>query len=105
MFYGATTLYIAAVFLDIPISVDWRQDYLLSLIYLAFFATVLAFWAYVSLIGRIGADRAAYTTLIFPVVALTISSVLEDYHWTLWSATGLFLVVAGNWLAMRGVRR
>jgi drug/metabolite transporter (DMT)-like permease len=105
MFYGATTLYIAAVFLDIPITIDLRQDYLLSLIYLAFFATVLAFWAYISLIGRIGADRAAYTTLIFPVVALTISSVLEDYHWTIWSATGLFLVVAGNWLAMRGVRR
>jgi drug/metabolite transporter (DMT)-like permease len=105
MFYGAATLYLAALVLDIPITIDLQPNYLLSLAYLAFFATVLAFWAYISLIGRIGADRAAYTTLIFPVVALMISSVLEDYRWTLWSATGLFFVVGGNWLAMRGVRR
>jgi drug/metabolite transporter (DMT)-like permease len=102
MFYGAVTLYCAAVVLDIPITLDYSQEYLLSLIYLSFFATVLAFWAYISLIGRIGADRAAYTTLVFPVVALLIASVIEDYRWTLWSLLGLLLVLGGNWLAMRG---
>jgi len=104
MIYGAATLYIAAVVLGLPITVETTRAYLGSLIYLAVFATVLAFWAYISLIGRIGADRAAYTTLIFPVVALLISSVFEDYRWTLWSVGGLALVVGGNWLAMRGVR-
>ncbi|MDP5054831.1 MAG: DMT family transporter [Congregibacter sp.] len=105
MFYGACTLYLAALIFGVPITVDLHSEYLLSLAYLAFFATVLAFWAYVSLIGRIGPDRAAYTTLLFPVVALLVSSVLEGYAWTLWSAAGLSLVLAGNWLAMRGVRR
>ncbi|WOJ92019.1 DMT family transporter [Congregibacter variabilis] len=104
MFYGACTLYVAALFLNIPITVELQRDYLLSLVYLAFFATVLAFWAYISLIGRIGPDRAAYTTLLFPIVALLVSSVLEGYLWTLWSAAGLSLVLAGNWLAMRGAR-
>jgi drug/metabolite transporter (DMT)-like permease len=104
MLYGGCTLYLAALFLDIPIRIDLQPDYLISLAYLAFFATVLAFWAYISLIGRIGPDRAAYTTLLFPIVALMVSSVLESYIWTLWSATGLGLVLAGNWLAMRGVR-
>ncbi|MFK8042547.1 DMT family transporter [Congregibacter sp.] len=104
MFYGACTLYVAALVLDIPITVDLSREYLSSLAYLAFFATVLAFWAYVSLIGRIGPDRAAYTTLLFPVVALLVSSFLESYAWTLWSMGGLSLVLAGNWLAMRGVR-
>jgi drug/metabolite transporter (DMT)-like permease len=105
MFYGAATLYVAALVLDIPITLEYTPAYLVSLAYLAFFATVLAFWAYISLIGRIGADRAAYTTLVFPVVALIISSVIEDYRWTLWSLVGLVLVIGGNWLAMRGVRQ
>lgn len=105
MFYGAVTLYAAALLFKIPITLDYSADYLLSLLYLSFFATVLAFWAYISLIGRIGADRAAYTTLVFPVVALLISSVVEDYRWTLWSLLGLLLVVGGNWLAMRSARQ
>jgi drug/metabolite transporter (DMT)-like permease len=57
-----------------------------------------------SLLARIGADRAAYTTLLFPIVALAVSSVVEDYRWSLFSVAGLLLVVAGNWLALRGVR-
>jgi drug/metabolite transporter (DMT)-like permease len=104
MFYGCVTLYLAALLLGRPVAIDSSPEYLLSLLYLAFFATVLAFWAYISLIGRIGADRAAYTTLLFPIVALLISSVVEDYRWTVWSLTGLALVIGGNWLAMRGVR-
>ncbi len=105
MFYGALTLYVAALVLSIPITLEHSAAYLGSLLYLAFFATVLAFWAYVSLIGRIGADRAAYTTLVFPVVALLISSIIEDYRWTLWSLGGLLLVIGGNWLAMRRAGR
>lgn len=102
MFYGGATLYLAALFLNIPITIELERDYLISLVYLAFFATVLAFWAYVSLIGRIGPDRAAYTTLLFPIVALLVSSVLGEYIWTLWSAVGFAMVLGGNWLAMRG---
>lgn len=104
MAYGAITLYVAALVVGVPITVSARPDYLFSLFYLAFFATVLAFWAYMSLLGRIGADRAAYTTLLFPVVALLVSSGLEAYRWTPWAVGGVALVLAGNWLAMRGVR-
>jgi drug/metabolite transporter (DMT)-like permease len=104
MFYAAATLYLAALVLHIPIRVSLEQDYLLSLLYLAFVSTVLAFWAYMSLLARIGADRAAYTTLLFPIVALVVSSLVEDYRWSLFSVAGLLLVLGGNWLALRGVR-
>lgn len=104
MFYGAATLYLAALVLNIPIRVSLTQDYLISLFYLAFVSTVLAFWAYMSLLARIGADRAAYTTLLFPIVALIVSSFVEDYRWSLFSVAGLVLVLAGNWLALRRVR-
>jgi drug/metabolite transporter (DMT)-like permease len=104
MCFGAVTLYGGALLFGSPITVDWSPTYLGSLLYLSLFGTVLAFWAYVSLLGRIGPDRAAYTTLLFPVVALLISTLLESYAWTTWAVAGLALVLSGNWLAMRGAR-
>jgi drug/metabolite transporter (DMT)-like permease len=50
-------------------------------------------------VGRIGPDRAAYSTVLFPIVALTISTVYEGYHWTPMALCGLALVLAGNLLA------
>lgn len=60
----------------------------------------MAFWAYLTLIGNIGPDKAAYTTLVFPIVALIISTVLEGYSWSVSAIVGMTLVVLGNWLVM-----
>ncbi|UVO32656.1 DMT family transporter [Bradyrhizobium arachidis] len=70
--------------------------YLLSLLYLAVVGTIAAFLAYLSLLARLGADRAAYVTVLYPAVALAVSSSFEAYHWSLWSITGLALVGLGN---------
>ncbi|MEX0876755.1 MAG: EamA family transporter, partial [Phycisphaerales bacterium] len=71
------------------------------LLFLAVFGAVVGFWAYVTLIGNIGPDRAAYSSLLFPVVALLISTLFEGYQWTLLGLAGFGLVLAGNWLVMR----
>jgi drug/metabolite transporter (DMT)-like permease len=47
-------------------------------------------------VGRLGADRAAYCTVLFPVVALNVSAAVEGYSWTLPALVGLALVAAGN---------
>jgi drug/metabolite transporter (DMT)-like permease len=52
------------------------------LVYLAFFGSVIGFTAYLMLVGRIGAERAAYSTVLFPIVALNLSVWFEDYHWS-----------------------
>ena len=75
-----------------------------NLLYLVIFGSIIAFWAYLTLIGRIGAGRAGYANLIFPLVALLISTVLEGYTWTATAVTGLGLVLVGNWLVMRAAR-
>lgn len=100
MLYGALTLYAAALLLGHQLVLDRSAPYLLSLVYLAVFGSVVAFWAYVTLIGRIGADRASYTSLLFPVVALVISTMLEGYTWTWQAFLGLCLVLLGNWIVM-----
>lgn len=104
MFYGASILYLAAVFLGQSITLDTSSTYILSLGYLSLFGSVVAFWAYITLIGKIGADRASYTSLLFPVVALLISTVLEDYSWTWAAFLGLCLVLVGNAIVLRSPR-
>lgn len=46
--------------------------------------------------GRLGADRAAYSTVLFPVVALNVSAWMAGYTWTTAAPLGLVLVAAGN---------
>lgn len=101
MLYGALTLYVVALLLGHRITLSAEPAYLMSLVYLSVFGSVVAFWAYVTLIGTIGADRASYTSLLFPIVALAISTLLEGYSWTWVAAGGLCLVLVGNALVMR----
>ena len=74
--------------------------YIVSLIYLAVFGSAVAFGCYLALIRRIGSARAAYSSLLFPVVALLISTLFEGYQWTPVAAVGILLTLAGNWLIL-----
>ena len=105
MIYGAIAMYLAAFLGGVPITVDWNPVYLCSLVYLAVFGSIIAFWAYITLIGRIGADRAGYSNLVYPLVALLISTLVEGYQWSLGALLGVALVVFGNWLVMGAAKR
>jgi len=70
--------------------------YLGSLVYLSVVGSVAGFLAYLALVRRAGADRAAYATVAFPVVALTVSTVLEGYHWSPLAVLGLPAILLGN---------
>lgn len=100
MIYG--TLFLAALLIitDTPLAWDSRPEYLGSLFYLAIIGSVAGFTAYLSLVGRIGASKAAYATVMFPIVALALSTVFEGYVWTLSSMGGLVLVLLGNGLIL-----
>ncbi len=71
------------------------MPFVASLLYLVVFSTVIAFAAYLTLLGRIGAARAGYATVMFPVLALLISTAFEGYQWTLFALAGVVLVAAG----------
>lgn len=76
--------------------------FLLPLLYLALFGSVIAFAAYLGLIRRIGAGQASYANVMIPMVALALSSLFEGYHWQAASVAGLLVSLAGNLLVMRG---
>ena len=104
MGYGATAMYLAALVAGVPIGFDTSPAYILSLLYLVVFGSIIAFWAYLTLVGNIGPGRAGYANLLFPLVALAISTALEGYQWTLLAVVGMGLVLVGNWLVMRAQR-
>jgi drug/metabolite transporter (DMT)-like permease len=76
--------------------IDWSLGYMGPMLYLTVFGSVVAFGCYMLLLGRIGAEYAAYVTLLMPVVALILSTFFEDYRWTLNAALGVTIVLSGN---------
>jgi len=101
MFYGAVLVAAFAMFTGQPFVFDWSARYLFSLTYLALFGSILAFGAFLTLIGRIGADRAGYVTVAIPVVALLFSAMFEGLQWHLSLIVGMLLCLAGNVVVLR----
>ncbi len=57
-----------------------QLGFVVSLGYLAVFGSAIAFGCYLALIRHIGSARAAYTSVLYPLVALGISTVVEGYQ-------------------------
>ena len=75
---------------------DWSAGYLAPMLYLTVFGSIVAFGCYMLLIGRIGAEYAAYVTLLMPIIALGLSTWFENFHWTANTAIGVAIVLIGN---------
>ncbi len=96
MTYGAIAMGIVSLVCQKQFLFDPSFVYVGSLLFLVVFGSIIAFGCYLSLVGNIGADRAAYATLLFPLVALVISTIWEGYQWTPSSLAGVGLIVLGN---------
>jgi drug/metabolite transporter (DMT)-like permease len=101
MFYGAVITFIIAVASGHEFTFDGTFTYITSLVYLAIFGSVIAFGAYLTLLGRIGAHKAGYATVMFPVVALALSIAFEGLEPDLTILTGTSLELLGNLLVLK----
>jgi drug/metabolite transporter (DMT)-like permease len=100
MAFAATLALVIAAVLGRKFNFLMRSDYVLSLTYLSVFGSAVAFGCYLALLRRIGASRASYSTVLFPIVALLISTFMEGYRWTALAIIGMLLTLAGNWLIL-----
>ncbi len=100
MFYGGLFTCVLAVTQGHAFNFDTSAGYVISLIYLTVFGSVIAFWAYLTLLGRIGAHRAGYATVMFPVVALLLSMLFEGLRLEFSIVLGFALVLVGNTLVL-----
>jgi drug/metabolite transporter (DMT)-like permease len=101
MAYGAGLVAGMAILAGRDFRVESTASYLGSLFYLALFGTAIAFGAYLSLLGRIGAARAGYASILFPIVALALSTWVEGFVWHLPAVAGMGLSLAGNVIILR----
>lgn len=100
MAYGVMLMATYSLARGTEFTFDYTWLYSRSLLYLSIFSTVIAFALYFALLGRIGPERSAYTTVLFPVVALTLSTFFEGYEWTSAALIGVALTLVGNLLVL-----
>ncbi|ANL30953.1 DMT superfamily inner membrane transporter protein (plasmid) [Rhizobium phaseoli] len=96
MTYGAIILLVLIAVTRTPIVAPPGITYLAALLYLSAIGSVIGFTTYLMLVSRIGSSRAAYATVLFPIVALSLSTVFEGYHWSGLGLIGLALTLLGN---------
>jgi drug/metabolite transporter (DMT)-like permease len=100
MGYGALWCAVLVVLRGDRFTIDLTAPYLLSLAYLAVFGSVIAFGFYLTLLGRIGPERAAYSALLIPIIALVMSHFFEGYDWSTRLSLGLLLTLGGNGITL-----
>jgi drug/metabolite transporter (DMT)-like permease len=104
MLYGSLLMLLLALVTRKSFNFDFSLPYLSSLLYLAVFGSIIAFSSYLSLLGKIGADKAAYVTLVFPIIALILSTIFESYLWDVYAIIGVILITSGNFMILKRKR-
>lgn len=100
MGYGLIFMYGFGLITGASYTLPLNNDFYFALAYLALFGSVLAFGAYMKLLQRIGSDKSTYVVLVYPIVALGLSTLFEGYVWTILAGFGVVLVLIGNAIAM-----
>lgn len=101
MFWGALINVILSWITVGPPVIEMRAAYLGGIVYLAIVGSVITFPLYFSLLREIGAGKAAYSSVLVPVVAMILSTLFENYKWTTLPAAGALLAMAGLLVALR----
>lgn len=84
-----------------PPVIEMRVGYLGGVLYLGIIGSVVTFPLYFDLIRKIGPGKAAYTSVLIPVVAMLLSTFFEGYDWSALAAGGAVLATLGLIVAMR----
>lgn len=101
MLYGAGFSLLAGLVFGDNFHVNFSFSFFWSLFYLTLFGTVIAFYAYQTLIKEIGAHKAAFTSIISPLIAVIISIIFENLRITSSLLLGMSLAILGNYLVLR----
>ncbi|MFE1602043.1 DMT family transporter [Methylobacterium sp. ID0610] len=96
MLYGAALVAAFALLRGVPFTLDPSPAYLGALLYLAVPGSVIGFTTYLIVVHRLGPEKASTMTVLFPVVALTLSVLFEGYQVTPLAAAGVAAILVGN---------
>jgi drug/metabolite transporter (DMT)-like permease len=101
MLYGSIFSAVWTIGAGKSFTVELSPAYLFSLLYLVVLGSILAFAAFLTLLGRIGAARSGYVGVMVPIVALGVSAAFEGFRWHGLTLVGIAISVIGNVLVLR----
>ena len=104
MLYGGALALLIGIAMGRPVTFLFTGGYVVSLIYLSLFGSIVTFACYLTLIARIGTAGAAYIGVMVPIVALIISYFFEKFAWGWLTSAGVILCVLGNIVLLRPAR-
>lgn len=105
MFYGSAFMTILLLAQGKSFTFSYTLPYISSLIYLSIFGSIIAFASYLTLLNNIGAHKASYASVMFPAVAVVISSIVEGFSWNIYTVIGLVIILAGNIVVLTKPRK
>ncbi len=105
MLYSAIGLGVYVALSPYSFSVTADASYWASLVYLSVFGTVIAFACYFVLLKNIGPERASYTIVLFPLVAVVLSTWFEGFSWQTNTFIGFTCVLLGNAIVLTPFER
>ena len=101
MLYGGALALLIGMAMGQPFTFLFTGRYVLSLIYLSLFGSIVTFACYLTLIARIGPTRTAYIGVMVPILALILSFFFENFAWGWLTTFGVALCVLGNIVLLR----
>jgi drug/metabolite transporter (DMT)-like permease len=101
MAYGVAILVLYALATGKEWTFEFTWVYVLSLLHLAVFGSVIAFALYYGLARRRGYTTASYISALTPPLAMLVSSVFEAKTWGVFALLGVALVLAGQVVLLR----
>ena len=84
-----------------PPVIEARPTYWLGLVYLGLFASALAFPLYFAVMRAVGPGKAAYSSVLVPILAMVFSTLFEGYRWSTLAVAGGLIALAGLVIALR----
>lgn len=105
MLYGTVILSIIVIVSGNQFTFSTEASYVVSLLYLGVFGTVIAFATYYVLLNDMGPEKASYVIVLFPVVAVILSTLFEGFRWTDNTFLGFALVLFGNAILLTPIEK
>lgn len=105
MLYGTLFLVLIALILGSKFILPLTLPYLSSLLFLSLFGTVVAFATFYMLLRDMGPEKASYVIVLFPAVAVTLSSLFEGFVWSTNIVLGFLLVLLGNAIVLTPINK
>lgn len=101
MLYGSLFSFVYCLFMQRSFEIhNIDNSFIGSFLFLTVFGTVFSFGAYLKLIEKLGPSRAAFTSVISPIIAIGVSMQFENLQIGLALGLGIILCLLGNLIAL-----